>query len=400
MGNSSSVPLRLRRRRYEEPSPIDLLYTKSSGLYPTCSWDDKHVRRLILRGELAPRYPGKDDPTSTVREECPICMLIYPVLNQTKCCSARLCTECYLQIRPPRHNKEPCPFCKYKRLEATCKGPRSADDLDREERDQISALEAIKRASAAALSADPARNLITAPPRPTPSSATVNVQVAQPVSSSQSAYRPAAQTTASFASSFSSSSSSTLHMHTPRETDPVMSPVYDAYTPYHYSAASSHHIIPSDSTTSPPSVLATAASSASSPSLPTPSTSSSHQRCPDARTCSENHRTHFVPAYQPTNADPLVLETMATEATYYATSDNDKPSSLRVLLRSAEQGSSVVSDPPCTSDEAPQLPAVLHLPWHDTDQSVNTTAGPSSSLQFSQEHADMDEAIRRSLIEM
>lgn len=147
MGNSASVPLRVRRRRTRESSAIDLLYTKPSGLYPHCDWEVKTVRRLILRGELAPRYPGRDEATATAREECPICMLNYPVLNQTCCCSARLCTECYLQIRPPRHNKEPCPFCKYKPVEAVYMGPREKAEIDREEADERRALEAMKRAN-------------------------------------------------------------------------------------------------------------------------------------------------------------------------------------------------------------------------------------------------------------
>lgn len=122
-----------------------MLYTKPSGLYPTCTWDPKHVRRLILRGELVPRYPGRDNASANAREECPICMLVYPVLNQTKCCSARLCTECYLQIRPPRHNKEACPFCKHRRVEAAFMGRRDDADFDREEADRLRALQAYKR---------------------------------------------------------------------------------------------------------------------------------------------------------------------------------------------------------------------------------------------------------------
>lgn len=105
--------------------PQEHLYTKPSGLYPACSWDTNMVRRLILRGELAPRFPGRDEAGVT-DEDCPICMLAYPELNATKCCAGRICTECYLQIRPPRHNKEPCPFCKRKRVEAVL-APRPAD---------------------------------------------------------------------------------------------------------------------------------------------------------------------------------------------------------------------------------------------------------------------------------
>jgi hypothetical protein len=69
----------------------------------------------------------------------------YPMLNLTRCCGQRLCTECYLQLRPPRHNKEPCPFCKHRRVEAVFRGPRSKDELDREASEQKRAIETIAR---------------------------------------------------------------------------------------------------------------------------------------------------------------------------------------------------------------------------------------------------------------
>lgn len=170
MGNHSSIPSRFsfsvrptRRRTVAYPFPIlhddtpstlskqqsDAVslgyYLKPSGLYPTCTWDNRHVARLITRGQLVPRYPGKDEPCEQAREECPICMLVYPMLNTTKCCSARLCTECYLQIRPPRHNRQPCPFCKKKKVHAGFKGTRSISEMDREEKDHIRAVQAMKK---------------------------------------------------------------------------------------------------------------------------------------------------------------------------------------------------------------------------------------------------------------
>jgi hypothetical protein len=60
-------------------------------------------------------------------------MLFYPTINATRCCAQRLCTECYLQLRPPRHSKEPCPFCKHRKVEVLFQGARSAAELDREE---------------------------------------------------------------------------------------------------------------------------------------------------------------------------------------------------------------------------------------------------------------------------
>lgn len=149
MGNCVSLA-RQRRDSGGTVNGVDLLYTKPSGLYSTCEWDVKYVRRLILRGELAPRYPGRDDIDDEALEECPICMLVYPVLNQTRCCTGRLCTECYLQVRPPRHNKQPCPFCKSRRVEAVLMGPLPPAQIERQERDRQAALDAYKRLSESA----------------------------------------------------------------------------------------------------------------------------------------------------------------------------------------------------------------------------------------------------------
>lgn len=35
-------------------------------------------------------------------EECPICFMGYPMLNTSICCLQRVCTECFLQVRPSR----------------------------------------------------------------------------------------------------------------------------------------------------------------------------------------------------------------------------------------------------------------------------------------------------------
>ncbi len=113
MGNSSSA----RRRRAHA-----VQYVKPSGLYTNGKWDDRRVARLIVRGELAPRHPGADERDHLHREECPICFLAYPILNKARCCAARLCTECYLQLRAPRRSAcAPCPFCKAPRLSASLK---------------------------------------------------------------------------------------------------------------------------------------------------------------------------------------------------------------------------------------------------------------------------------------
>lgn len=83
---------------------------KPSGLYATCTWDDRSIRREIGDGRLAARLVGKDGSSSSTDVECPICFLNYSHANETTCCKAHICTECFLQIRP-MHEDASCPFC-------------------------------------------------------------------------------------------------------------------------------------------------------------------------------------------------------------------------------------------------------------------------------------------------
>lgn len=67
--------------------------TRVHGLYATCPWDPARVRRLILERKLAPCHKGvAEAPDDGVLEECPICMLSYPLLNRTGCCDKGICT--------------------------------------------------------------------------------------------------------------------------------------------------------------------------------------------------------------------------------------------------------------------------------------------------------------------
>lgn len=101
------------------------------------------VREMIINRRLAPFYKGLDavDPKWTDEEllqnvkcsvepknapkpgqpgiptkkqqillysnvhECPICFLVYPRLNETRCCAQDICTECFVQIK--RHPPHP-----------------------------------------------------------------------------------------------------------------------------------------------------------------------------------------------------------------------------------------------------------------------------------------------------
>jgi len=74
---------------------------KPSGLYESCSWDDRTIRKLIGDGKLAARMKGKDDRTTGTEQECPICFFHYDEINMLKCCKATICTECYLQVQSP-----------------------------------------------------------------------------------------------------------------------------------------------------------------------------------------------------------------------------------------------------------------------------------------------------------
>ena len=87
-----------------------------SRLYSSCAWEPKQIRRLIGDGKLAARTKGTEESTAGdgVSEECPICFLQYTALNQTKCCQAYICTECFLQVRNPKDTTTACPFCNQK----------------------------------------------------------------------------------------------------------------------------------------------------------------------------------------------------------------------------------------------------------------------------------------------
>ncbi|CCI44767.1 unnamed protein product [Albugo candida] len=90
-----------------------LKYTRSTGLYASCPWDSKSVRKLIMEEKLAPRIPGKENDDCVYTEECPICLLYYPkALNTSTCCKKSVCSECYLQLKPPK-KRVCCPFCNH-----------------------------------------------------------------------------------------------------------------------------------------------------------------------------------------------------------------------------------------------------------------------------------------------
>lgn len=86
-------------------------FTNPTGLYPSCPWDVRVARRLIVEKRIAPRFPGRESKESCFTQECPICFMFYPgSLNVATCCKKLICTECYLQLKPPK-KAVCCPYC-------------------------------------------------------------------------------------------------------------------------------------------------------------------------------------------------------------------------------------------------------------------------------------------------
>ncbi|ONK79237.1 uncharacterized protein A4U43_C01F4320 [Asparagus officinalis] len=107
---------------------VDEKYTRPQGLYQHRDIDHRKLRKLILDSKLAPCYPGDDDCGFDL-EECPICFLYYPSLNRSRCCMKGICTECFLQMKPP-HSTQPtqCPFCKTSNYAVEYRGVRTKEE--------------------------------------------------------------------------------------------------------------------------------------------------------------------------------------------------------------------------------------------------------------------------------
>ncbi|KAJ4976683.1 hypothetical protein NE237_001789 [Protea cynaroides] len=132
MGNKLS-----RRRQV-----VDEKYTRPQGLYQHRDVDHKKLKKLILDSKLAPCYPG-DEECAFDLEECPICFLFYPSLNRSRCCMKGICTECFLQMKPP-HSTRPtqCPFCKTSNYAVEYRGMRSKEEKGLEQVEEQLVIEA------------------------------------------------------------------------------------------------------------------------------------------------------------------------------------------------------------------------------------------------------------------
>eukprot|EP00804_Cyclotella_cryptica_P025714 CCRYP_002929-RA/>CCRYP_002929-RA protein AED:0.03 eAED:0.03 QI:32/1/1/1/1/1/2/189/653 len=116
-----------------------------SGLYPTCEWDPKAIRRLIGDGKLAARLKGSDSRATKSDRECPICFMYYSENNVTKCCEATICTECFLQIKPQRDKYTTCPFCNNPRMSVSVQKGMDEDAIAKRDEDEQRVIEAIIR---------------------------------------------------------------------------------------------------------------------------------------------------------------------------------------------------------------------------------------------------------------
>jgi hypothetical protein len=76
--------------------------TRESELSPRADSDAQQ--------KIAPRVRGTEDRKAPNESECPICFMHYPLVNTTSCCHQPICSECFLQVRPPRRQTA-CPFC-------------------------------------------------------------------------------------------------------------------------------------------------------------------------------------------------------------------------------------------------------------------------------------------------
>jgi hypothetical protein len=122
----------------------EMKYLSPTGLYPSCNWDLKTIRKLIIEKKLAPFYPGREEKDSPELDECPICFMFYAGgLNRTKCCHKGVCTECFLQIKKPGAPlaESICPFCNRARFTVIFMGPKSREERMKEEMEEQKVLE-------------------------------------------------------------------------------------------------------------------------------------------------------------------------------------------------------------------------------------------------------------------
>jgi len=135
-------------------SELDLR-CKPSGLYDSCNWEDRTIRRLVADGKLAARLTGTETRQCETNHECPICFLHYSEINVLECCKATICTECYLQVEDPKNEKSnPCPFCNQSKIIVSVAKELDKDKMANRELEEQKVIEASIRAKAGELNSD------------------------------------------------------------------------------------------------------------------------------------------------------------------------------------------------------------------------------------------------------
>ncbi|KAG6502282.1 hypothetical protein ZIOFF_042171 [Zingiber officinale] len=109
--------------------------------------DYNKLRKLILARKLAPCFDALDEPClRDDLEECPICFLYFPSLNQSRCCSKCICTECFLQMKPSVADHPVqypiCPFCKASCYAVEYRGARTEEEKSQEKAEEQKVIEA------------------------------------------------------------------------------------------------------------------------------------------------------------------------------------------------------------------------------------------------------------------
>jgi len=127
----------------KESKETENLPATLTGLYNSCKWEQKNIRKFIYTKKLAPIFVGKESEDSDDLEECPICFLSYPAgLNRFNCCKKGVCTECFLQISIPNTSQvNSCPFCNHTNSIISYTGPKSAEEKANEAQEKQKVLE-------------------------------------------------------------------------------------------------------------------------------------------------------------------------------------------------------------------------------------------------------------------
>ncbi|KAL6746802.1 hypothetical protein V8C86DRAFT_1440788 [Haematococcus lacustris] len=151
----------------------------------------RKLRGLIRNGTLVPCFPGAEEATVSDLEQqnvlpiverllkrkkqcvhnlaevlaewesCAICFLHYPLLNTSRCCAKRICTECLLQVQTSAACRSllSCPFCRVAGFSARFVSVKSLEVWQEERQEEQKLVEARKREREAEIQRDRERAL-------------------------------------------------------------------------------------------------------------------------------------------------------------------------------------------------------------------------------------------------